>query len=492
MGTEVTNDNADRSAVLSMMLGRQDRRTTKESLKYGQSLRKAVPRDVLAAWVASPSRPDSASLIFGQDATRVPALVPIRHERMSVSAFTFYRGAALIMASDLSTLPTTGIEVQLCGDAHISNFGLFASPERKVVFDINDFDETCRGPWEWDVARLVASVEICGIDRQFSKKERAEAVLAAARGYREGMRRFAKMGNLEVWYKQADVNELLSTFGDRLKKTDRKRVDKKLAKSQEKNSVRAVRKFTEVVDGHLRVKNDPPLVVPLRNIMEQTHGPTPGDLDMAKLISMILAQYRHSLPPERAYLVDQYVGVDIAHKIVGVGSVGNQAWIVVLEGASKNDPLVLQIKEATESVLERFVGKAQQPNHGQRVVEGQHAMQTASDMLLGWTSLPMPNGRTRDFYVRQLWDGKGSIDLQTIPPNRLSKLAAGCGVTLAHAHARTGDRHAIAAYLGKSDVFDNAALEFARTYAKQNERDYARFLEALNEQATKRAGSSRV
>lgn len=466
-------------SVIEELLGKSVQRTAKQSKKYGKSLRKAVPRDVFAAWKPPMARPSSVDLIFGQDKMRVQELVPVRHERMSASAFTFYRGAALVMASDLTSLPTTGIEVQACGDAHISNFGFFLSPERRTIFDINDFDETCRGPWEWDVARLATSVEICGRDRDFTEAQRKEAVLSAARGYRVAMRAFAEMGNMDVWYAHLDVEAVAEALEQKVDKSYRKRAKKALEKSKAKNSTRAVGKLTEVVDGKLRVKSDPPVVVPLRDLIKYREDEVGTSLDRAKGVSKILERYRKTLAPERAMLVDRYHGVDIAHKVVGVGSVGLQAWIVVMEGANENDPLVLQVKEATESVLERFVGKASQPNHGQRVVEGQHAMQTASDVLLGWTRVAFPGGE-RDFYVRQLWDGKGSIDLDVIRPKGLVTLAEVCGWTLAHAHARTGDRFAIASYLGKSDVFDTAVMEFARVYAEQNEQDYAEFLEAIS------------
>ncbi len=474
-------DAETRRVLMETLLGKNEQRTAAQSDKYGKSLRKAVPRDVFASWQPPMNRPDPAGLIFSQDADRVKELVPVRHERMAVSPFTFYRGAALVMASDLSTMPTTGIEVQVCGDAHVSNFGLFLSPERRTVFDINDFDETCRGPWEWDVARLVASIEICGRDRNFSDEEREAAVLAAASGYRESMRKFATMGNMDVWYEHFDVDNLISVFGGNLNKKDLKKAQKALQKAKNKNSTRAIGKLTEVVDGQLCVVSDPPIVIPLRNLIQHAETEIPADLDMTKVVSLVLERYRQSLAPERAALVQRYRGVDIAHKVVGVGSVGLQAWIVVLEGANAEDPLVLQIKEATDSVLERFVGKASQPSHGQRVVEGQHAMQTVSDALLGWTTLPMPSGKTRDFYVRQLWDGKGSIDLTTIRPKHLESLARACGWTLAHAHARTGDRFAIASYLGKSTKFDVAMLEFASAYADQNDKDYAAFVAAIAE-----------
>ncbi len=465
--------------IVERIFGKSERPTAEQSKEQGKVLRRTVPLETFASWQPPEGRPAATELIFSQNKTRVQELVPVRHERMAVSAFTFYRGAALVMASDLSSLPTTGIEVQACGDAHVSNFGLFLSPERRTVFDINDFDETCRGPWEWDVARLATSIEICGRDRGFTSKQRGKAVLAAARGYREAMRAFSKMGAMNVWYAHFDVDAFIGELDQEMDKKAHKRVRKALEKSKAKNSTRAVGKLTEVVDGCLRVKSDPPIVVPLRDIVEASGHDMPEDVDMESVVSLVLRRYRDTLAPERAMLLDQYRGVDIAHKVVGVGSVGMQAWIVVMEGADKDDPLVLQVKEATDSVLERFVGRASQASHGQRVVEGQRAMQTASDSLLGWTRLPIPDGRVRDFYVRQLWDGKGSVDLDVIGPEELETLAGACGWTLAHAHARTGDRFAIASYLGKSDKFEKAMLEFARAYADQNERDYAAFVEAI-------------
>ena len=466
---------------IEKLLTKRTVRTKKERKRYGKSLRKAVPRNVFAGWQSGPGRPDPVELIFGQDEQRVSALVPIRHERMSVSPFTFYRGAALVMASDLSWLPTTGIEVQLCGDAHVSNFGVFLSPERRTIFDINDFDETMRGPWEWDVARLAASIEICGRDRAFSSKQTRKAVLATVRGYREAMRGFAEMGNLEVWYAHADVEKLLKSFGKEASKQSRKSVKQGIKHSQKKNSARAVRKFTEVVDGKLRIVSDPPIIVPIRDIASEVGVTVPEDVDMASAVSVVLQEYEKTLSPERAALVRSYRGVDVAHKVVGVGSVGLRAWVVVLEGADFSDPLVLQVKEAGPSVLERYVGKAPQANHGQRVVEGQHAIQSASDMLLGWTSLPSIDGGTRDYYVRQLWDGKGSVGLDSIKEEQLQMLGRLCGWTLAHAHARTGDRFAIAAYLGKSDEFDEAMADFSVTYADQNDEDYASFIAAIEQ-----------
>lgn len=466
-------------ATFEELLGYGPAQTKKESARYGKSLRKAVPRDVFAAWQPHASRPSATDLIRSQDAERIRELIPVRHERMAASAFTFFRGTALVMAEDLSTLPTTGIEVQLCGDAHISNFGLFLSPERRTMFDINDFDETTRGPWEWDVARLATSVEICGRYRLFSYKQIRRAVLAAVSTYREAMRAFAQMGNLETWYAHIDVDTIVDSGSRQASKNDRKKIKKRVDKAKKKNSAQAANKLTEVVDGSLRIVDDPPFVIPLRNLVDEAEAQVPAHLDMARVVSAVLARYRKTLAPERAALVASYRGMDIARKVVGVGSVGTRAWIVVLQGADENDSLVLQVKEAKASVLEHYVGKAPQANHGQRVVEGQRAIQTASDSLLGWTTLPDKDGRLRDYYVRQLWDGKGSFDLDAIGPKQLCKLAGACGWTLAHAHARTGNRFAIAAYLGKSDVFDEAMASFASSYARQNERDYAEFIARL-------------
>ena len=457
-----------------------DDRTTDERRAHGKSLRADVPLDAHATWEAPADRPDPVALLKEQGETRVQALLPLRYERMSASAFTFYRGGALIMASDLSHTPSTGIQVQACGDAHISNFGLFNSPERRTVFDINDFDETSVGPWEWDVKRLAASVEICGRDRGFSKKERKAAVLACAEGYRAAMSRFSKMGTLDVWYTHVDIDTLKAEFSDKATKKQRKAADKVLGKAKRKDSTRAIAKLTEIVDDELRIVSDPPVLTPLRDIAEQAGDSTIFDRPgIERLVQLALAEYRDTLAPDKRRLIEQYRGVDAAVKVVGVGSVGTRAFIIVMEGTGYDDPLVLQIKEAQESVLERFCGKSEAEQHGQRVVEGQRAMQTASDVLLGWCRLKGEDGTDKDFYVRQLWDGKGSIDLAAIDAAHLKLLAAACGVTLAHAHARTGDRFEIAGYLGKTDAFDRAIAKFARAYANQNEVDYARFMAAL-------------
>ena len=487
-------------AIRTTLLPDEDTRTASERKENGAELRNRVPRSSHAQWLPAADRPDPVDLLRSSGETRVQELLPLRYERMSVSAFTFYRGGALIMASDLAHTPSTGLEVQACGDAHISNFGLFSSPERRTVFDINDFDETSRGPWEWDVKRLATSVEICGRDRGFKDKDRTEAVLACVRGYREAMCDFARMGEMDVWYAHLDVDDLLARFtgngepdasgkgkgkkkkdkGDKAVAKSAKKAAKVVAKAKAKDSTRAIAKLTEVVDGQLRIVSDPPVVVPLRDMAARAGKADFVDsADMEKLISLALIEYRRTLSPDKRRLVERYRGVDMAQKVVGVGSVGTRAFIVVMQGAAEGDHLVLQVKEAQESVLERYCGKSAAREHGQRVVEGQRAIQTASDMLLGWCRLPASGGGFKDYYVRQLWDGKGSIDLSSIDKRQLKVLAAACGRTLAHAHARTGDRFAIAGYLGSSDKFDRAIARFAVAYADQNEADYARFMQAL-------------
>lgn len=470
------------------------RLTPAESRSWGKALRDSCPRESHAKWEAPQDRPDPVELIREQEQTRLADLLPVRHDRMETSAFSFYRGMALVMASDLSHTPRTPIQVQCNGDAHLGNFGLFQTPERNLVFDLNDFDETAPGPWEWDVKRLATSVEVCARDRGFSEKEAREAVLTCVDSYHQAMLSFSKMGNLDVWYTHMDaarLRELVDQYGS---KGERKAVDKTIDKALKKNSTRAVQKFTEVVDGTLRIVSDPPIIVPLRDMVAasrpaQLHAgimqrvsavmdPISQEQASARMIGLILSGYRKSLTPERCALFDSYRGVDIARKVVGVGSVGTRAWICVFEGAGPNDPLVLQIKEAEESVVERYVGKSPYDEHGQRVVEGQRATQESSDVLLGWTRLPASDGRMHDYYVRQLWDGKGSIDLTRVNPAGLARLGRLCGWTLARAHARTGNRFAIAGYLGSDGTFDQAIADFAHAYADQNQKDYQRFVQA--------------
>jgi uncharacterized protein (DUF2252 family) len=442
----------------------------------GKEGRRAVPRSIHAS-LDLPDDRDPVARLEEQTPDRVPELVPIRYGRMLSSPFAFFRGAAHVMAHDLATAPRTGLIVQLCGDAHLSNFGGFASPERDFVFDLNDFDETLPGPFEWDVKRLVASFEIAGRDRGFSEAERSEAVLTAARTYRESMRRFASMGNLAVWYAHLDAAEIASRLRAMREKTGAKLVEQAVAKAQTKDSVRALAKFTERQDGEPRIVSDPPLIVPISELRDDAF-----DQDKLELVLERLVRSYRGLSRERRTLLNRYRYVDLARKVVGVGSVGTRCWIVLLMGADAGDPLFLQVKEAQSSVLEELLGRSAFSNHGRRVVEGQRLMQAASDIFLGWTRVSDPtDGIERDFYVRQLWDWKASVDVDTIEPRGLALYAQACGGTLARAHARSGDRAAIAAYLGKGDAFDRALAEFVRAYAEVNARDYEGLTRAVRE-----------
>lgn len=445
-----------------------------ESSAFGKAKRTDTPRQAHASWVAAPDRPSPISLLKEQEQSRLPELIPLRYERMGVSPFTFFRGGALTMAADLANTPNTGLRVQACGDAHIANFGGFASPERRLVFDINDFDETLPGPWEWDVKRLATSVEICGRDRNFTARERRAAVLETVKSYREAMAEFAEMKNLEVWYAHLDVEEQLQHIAETVSKQEAKSVRKELVKAHSKTSASAVKKLTEVVDGKLQIISTPPLVVPLTELMPENER-----LELEASIKELLETYAKSLQRDRKHLIEQYAPIDIARKVVGVGSVGTRAWIMVLAGRDETDSLVLQIKEAQPSVLERFVGGSGFGHHGQRVVEGQRLMQASSDTMLGWARSKGIDGIERDFYVRQLWDWKTSPDLDKIDLESLMATAQMCGWTLARAHARSGNRVAIAAYLGASDIFDKAVADFACAYAEQNQTDYDEFKAAL-------------
>ncbi len=463
--------------LLEEELKPRGRATREESLAYGKALRKQVPRGSHAAWEVGEDRQHAMDLLRRQEGDRVQDLLPIRHQRMAESPFSFYRGAAVIMADDLAHTPTTGVRVQACGDAHLANFGIFASPERRLVFDINDFDETLPAPWEWDVKRLATSVEICGRHLGLSEEERLDALRSTSRGYRQSMARFSRMGNLDVWYAHLDVEEILRERSDYLNKAERSALLATAEKASKRTSSRAVARFTETVGGELRVISDPPLLVPLRDLA----GYGISQETIVKVLGAYLARYRLTLPRERRSLIDQYTPRDMARKVVGVGSVGMRAWIIVLEGADPSDSLVLQLKEATSSVLEPYAGTSEFRDHGRRVVEGQRAMQTAGDVLLGWARSPDERGVMRDYYVRQLWDAKGSIDLERMDAHELARFGTLCAWTLAHAHARTGDRHAIAGYLGKGTAFDDALCEFARGYADQNEVDYQLFLKSFED-----------
>jgi uncharacterized protein (DUF2252 family) len=439
----------------------------------GREARKQVPRASLAGLSLPDDRPDPVDQLEAQAESRLQGLIPLRYGRMLVSAFTFYRGAAAIMASDLSRSPVTGIKVQACGDAHLSNFGGFASPERRLIFDINDFDETLPGPWEWDVKRLVASFEIGGRDRGFRKSERRQAVLDAAEEYRKAMREFAAMSNLDVWNWHLDVDTTIGAWAQQADAKTRTNFEKGVAKAQGKDRLKAFSKLTHVVDGKLRIISDPPALMPLDELVpeDQAH-------ELDERVLKILASYRETLSNDRKVLFDTYEYVHAAMKVVGVGSVGTRAWIVLMVGRDVGDPLFLQLKEAQQSVLEPYVGASRYGKHGRRVVEGQKLTQGASDIFLGWTTAEGFDGVERDFYVRQLWDWKGSARVEKFTPNAMAIYGRICGRTLARAHARTGNRFAIASYLGKKDTFDRAMADFAASYADQNERDYQAMLEA--------------
>jgi uncharacterized protein (DUF2252 family) len=447
--------------------------TPAERSARGRAARGEAPRTSHVALDLPPGR-DPVALVDMDTPQRVQDLVPIRYGRMLVSPFTFYRGAAAIMAHDLAATPRSGFNVQLCGDAHLSNFGGFASPERALVFDLNDFDETHVGPFEWDVKRLAASFEIAGRDRGFADKERRAAVLAVVRAYREAMRDFAGMRNLDVWYSRLDAEALEAAIRAQKEKKAAKTVALGAARARTKDSMKAFSKLTYEIDGERRIVSDPPLIVPIEELMGE------GDArDTTEEVRRLIRVYRRTLQADRRDLLEQFRFVHIARKVVGVGSVGTRCWIVLMLGRDGEDPLFLQCKEAGPSVLEPVLGSARFKNHGQRVVEGQRLMQAASDIFLGWVHTKAGlDGQPRDFYIRQLWDWKTSVDLDSILPKGLEIYARFCGWTLARAHARSGDRIAIGSYLGRADTFDRAVAEFSAAYADVNERDYGLLLDA--------------
>jgi uncharacterized protein (DUF2252 family) len=451
--------------------------TPAERAVRGKSARAEVPLESHAEFDPAPDRPDPIALLEEQGASRVPNLVPVRYGRMMASPFSYYRGAALPMAADLATTPVTGLAVQACGDAHLSNFGVFGSAERLLVFDVNDFDETTPGPWEWDVKRLAASLEVAARDNGFPGKKRRAIVAAAVATYREAMRGFADMTNLDVWYAHADLDQLRQQAGGQLKARQRKAVDKGLAKARTKDSMQAVDKLTHMVDGRPRIVADPPLIVPADQLI-------PDEIDRKRfegLISDLVAGYRRTMETDRRYLLEQYEFCDMAHKVVGVGSVDTRCCIVLMLGRDTGDPLFLQVKEAQDSVLCRYVGSSKFSNQGQRVVAGQRLMQASSDIFLGWqrVAIGAENNGHRDFYVRQLRDWKFSLDYEAMVPRGMRLYGQLCGWTLARAHARSGDRIAIASYLGSSDTFDQAITQFATAYADQNEKDHQALLAAV-------------
>jgi uncharacterized protein (DUF2252 family) len=442
----------------------------------GRSARRDVPHDAHAGLPGSDDRPDPVAVLEAQAATRLPELVPIRYGRMLVSPFTFFRGAAAIMAADLARTPSSGLMCQLCGDAHLSNFGVFASPERRLVFDINDFDETYPGPWEWDVKRLAASLVVAGRDNGFKRKARAAVVAAAVSRYRQAMTAFAGQGELQVWYARADVDEVGLLLKDLVSKDRRKRFAAAQAKARTRDHLQAFRKMTRLVDGHRRIVADPPLIVPVGDLL-----PDAGRAALEEQVRGLLAQYAETLAPDRRRLLDAFQFVDMARKVVGVGSVGTRCWIVLLSGRDENDPLLLQVKEAPSSVLAPHV-PGDLPtgwgSEGERVVLGQRLMQASSDIFLGWQTVAGIDGQVRDFYVRQLRDWKGSVEVEAQDEQAMELYGALCGWTLARAHARNGDRMAIAGYLDDGVAFDRALIEFAERYADRNEQDFQLLTEA--------------
>jgi uncharacterized protein (DUF2252 family) len=439
-----------------------------ERVARGRAARAHAPRSSHGGFAPASGRADPIDVLERQAQTRVPELAPIRYGRMLLSPFAFYRGAAAIMAADLAPTPRSGLTAQCCGDAHLSNFGVFASPERRLVFDLNDFDETLPGPWEWDVKRLAASMLIAARENGFAARQQDRIVRDTVEAYRDAMARFAGMGNLEVWYAHLDIDAALAELGPQLTPKMVKRTEKNLAKARTRDSMSAFSKLTRIVDGEARILADPPLIVPIDDL--QTGS---AREQLLAVLHDELDSYRQSLPYERRALLERFRLADFARKVVGVGSVGTRAWIALLLGRDERDPLFLQLKEAEPSVLEEHLGASSLPNHGERVVAGQRLMQAYSDIFLGWVHVVSPiDGKERDFYGRQLRDWKGSAEIERMAPSGMAHYGRLCGWTLARAHARSGDRIAIAAYLGKSAAFDRAIVAFARDYAEQNERDH--------------------
>ena len=449
--------------------------TVKQRAARGKAARASCPRTSFAE--LDPPKRDPVALLEAQAPSRVPELVPIRYGRMLASPFAFFRGGAAIMAHDIASAPRTDLAAQLCGDAHLANFGGFASPERDLVFDLNDFDETLAGPFEWDLKRLAASFEVAGRDRGFADGERREAVLNTVGSYRLAMRQFAGMTNMEVWYAHAsasDLEERIRATGDT---TQMRTFTKTTAKARTRDSMTAFEKLTHIVDGQPRIRSDPPLVVPIDELFEGV-----SDREAVEgIVRSVFRDYRRTLQDDRRHLLEQFEFVDLARKVVGVGSVGTRCWIVLLLGRDSTDPLFIQVKEAEQSVLEPYLHRSHYANHGQRVVAGQRLMQSLSDIFLGWHRMTGLDGSERDFYCRQLWDWKVSVNLATIVQPGLVLYGQVCGWTLARAHARSGDRVAIAEYLGKGAVIDNALADFAVAYADQNERDFKALQHAARE-----------
>ncbi len=439
--------------------------TLEDRIALGRAARAEVPRRSHAVFVPAADRRDPVDLLEKQAAERVAELVPIRYGRMLVSPFTFYRGAAAVMAADLAGAPRTGLTSQLCGDAHLSNFGAYAAPDRRLVFDINDFDETLPGPFEWDLKRLVASFAVAGRNRGFDPATREVIHRKVVRSYRESMASCASRSTFDIWYARVDVHDVAKQWRLRASGAEWKRFEKNVAKAGSKDSLTAFAKLTHVVDGEPQFVDNPPLIVRAAELFTDSS-------EVLETVRVAIRAYRATLEDDRRQLLERFRFVDLARKVVGVGSVGTRAWMALFVGRDNDDPLILQIKEALTSVLEPSLGKSRFANHGRRVVEGQRLLQAASDTMLGWIRAEGEDGVKRDFYVRQLWDSKGSALIDTMKPPEMIMYARVCGEAIALAHARSGDPVAIASYLGKSDTFDRALAAFAEAYADQNERDY--------------------
>jgi uncharacterized protein (DUF2252 family) len=472
MTTATTVETDERGSATASADGAK-RLSVAERAARGKAARAEVPRRAHGGWEPAANRPDPVELLEEQAKSRVPELVPIRYGRMLVSPFAFYRGAAYIMASDLTSRPRTSLNAQLCGDAHLSNFGGYAAPDRRLVVDMNDFDESLPGPFEWDVKRLIASFAVAGRARGFDAAQRDFINREVVRSYRESMSTFASMPTFETWYSRIGMDEL-DEFRTSVSAAAVKRFEKNVAKARTKDSYAAVAKLTQVVDGRRRFVSNPPLIVPVHELVPEATAE-----QVFESVRSAIRGYRRTLTGERRHLFDRFEFVDLARKVVGVGSVGTRAWIALFVGRDDEDPLIMQIKEAQSSVLEPFLGKSKFANHGQRVVEGQRLLQATSDILLGWIRAVGYDGVERDFYIRQLWDSKGSALVDVMAPRTMIAYARICGRLLARGHARSGDPVAITSYLGRSDSFDRALAAFAEAYADQNERDY----EALREAA---------
>jgi uncharacterized protein (DUF2252 family) len=450
--------------------------TVEERAARGKAARAAVPRSCHATWNPAERTLQPLDLLAEQAVTRIPELVPIRYGRMAASPFAYYRGAALPMAADLATGPHSSLTVQLCGDAHLSNFGGFASPEREMVFDVNDFDETLPGPFEWDVKRLSTSLEVAARGRGFDAPTARSIVTGSVRSYRESIRTFAAMSNLAVWYARMDVAEVVQRWGGTVGKRVLEEFQRNIARAEAKDQMKARSKLCQIVEGELRFVSEPPLIVPVNELFNEQDSQA-----VEAAIHEALRNYRRTLPGDRRRLLETYRFVDLARKVVGVGSVGTRAWVALFVGRDSDDTLILQVKEAEPSVLERFLVKSAFANQGQRVAEGQRLMQAASDTFLGWQRVAEGyDGRPHDYYVRQLWDWKFSANVDTMGPQLLASYAEMCGWTLARGHARSGDAVAISSYLGAGDAFDRSLADFAFAYANQNDVDHQALVDAIS------------